>query len=205
MQVSPDYLGVKLASGEDIVPISSGFKQFERLLGEPEFLNTFAQNLNVSVDQIKDMLREKKQSFQIRTLSVRHYSNLKQHQKYRWRLDQTKIFGWVDTRLASQDATIFINQSVRFNLIFSTTIKSNVKSLECLAFITLCHEFNHLLVRWLELKSPKQPFFVYNPKDSEKIYESGDAWECTNIGGRLGVTILESKHPLVDDIVYYEV
>lgn len=77
--------------------------------------------------------------------------------------------------------------------------------LACLAFITLCHEFNHLLVRWLGLKSAKQPFFMFNEKDNHNIVESGDAWESNNIRGRLGVAIVETHDRDVHDIVYYKV
>jgi hypothetical protein len=108
-------LGIKLASGKQIGPISKGFEQFTRCLGQSKFLQTYATNLKIPVQIIKDILLVKKETFQIRTISVREYNNLQQYQKYRWKPNQMKIFGWVDTRISTQDATIFLNHSVFFS------------------------------------------------------------------------------------------
>jgi hypothetical protein len=46
---------------------------------------------------------------------------------------------------------------------------------------------------------------VFNENDSANNVESGDAWECENIRGRLGVAIVETHDPDVYDIAYYNV
>jgi hypothetical protein len=114
MTALPAYLGIKLASGGQIGPILKGFEQFKRCLGESNFLQTYARNLKISVQKIKDILLVKKETFQIRTISVREYNNLQQYKIYRWKPNEMKIFGWVDTRISTQDATIFLNHSVFF-------------------------------------------------------------------------------------------
>ena len=61
----------------------------------------------------------------------------------------------------------------------------NFEKLTCFAVITMYHELNHLLVRWMMISSPQHPFPYFNEKSSPDIMESGDSWEFLNIRGRI--------------------
>lgn len=90
---------------------------FQESLQHTAFLQTYADNLCVSVERIKEQLCVR--TIEVKTMSVSAYNNDMVDGRRRWADEDDMMAGWVDVVPHGQENKLFLNAMVRSSFLIS--------------------------------------------------------------------------------------
>lgn len=91
-------------------PVLAASKIFLESLKRPDFLQTYANNLKVSVALIEKEIYSR--TIEIKTISVEDYNSDMVDDAHRWAKEDAMMAGWVDTVPHRQENKLFLNEMV---------------------------------------------------------------------------------------------